>query len=224
VDLKIKGRNYDGDQVPISISIMPGVEGVALSLKDTRMLSEALAADGIDFWDQQLANCGYVRCKLPGFEYGVPVVVDRGAVRQADASWFRHSKKSTFDNVALAGLQEKVFAPFLQKLDECVPKTGTSSWEAVKSFLYKCAHDIHQGDKSILTNQWNKNAGRELKPARVTDMAQKYETRLKKRDHDRCQFYATLPFGENGSPEAKPQTVQASSRQGRPGLGPKRKT
>jgi hypothetical protein len=143
----------------------------------------------------------------------VPVVVDRGAVRKKERSWFQSSSQQPFNNAVFHGLQEKIFAPFLDKLAECLP---TSGWDGVKSFLYKCAGDIHHGENSILTNQWNKNSQDEYgKPSMVTEMAEKYEARLEQRDHDRCQFYATLAFDECVRPAAK--TPNPTARQAQHG-------
>ena len=42
-------------------------------------------------------------------------------------------------------------------------------------------------------------------------MARKYKARLKQRDQERCQFYATFPlaFDESESPKAKPRPLPA---------------
>jgi hypothetical protein len=226
--VEMEGRPaWNGRKCPVSITLLPGVEGVSRSTDKSDTLRDRLAVDGIDFWDSKLPNCGYIRCKLPGFENGILVVVDRGSVVEKERVE-KHLEKQRAGLIPRfltdifnangkpvvaarnrsPGLQEKVFAPFLDKLAECLP---TSGWDGVKSFLYKCAGDIHQGENSIVTNQWNKNSdGVCGKPSDVSNMAKKYEARLKQRDHDRCEFYATLRSARANCREPRPKPSDLS--------------
>lgn len=63
------------------IEICPGchVEGDINVNKD---LQRKLRREGVDFWDDGLRNIGRVPVKTPSFPAGIPVVVDRLAVRE----------------------------------------------------------------------------------------------------------------------------------------------
>jgi hypothetical protein len=111
-----------------------------------------------------------------------------GAVEVAWSSETRPALNKDFDNAVFAGLQEKVFAPFVETVDTWPTEHAGPDPDDAKTFLYRCAGDIHQGENSILRSEWNKNQGDSKKPSRVADMARRYETRLRQRDHDRCLF------------------------------------
>lgn len=63
------------------LEICPGVHQ-AQSLEEKRILVQTLELSGVDFWDAKLSNIGRLPFKAPKFPNGIPVVIDRLALRQ----------------------------------------------------------------------------------------------------------------------------------------------
>jgi len=156
----------------ISVEILPGIEAGLRSRAEMTQLATALAHDGIAFFDAGIENASY----LPG---GVPVVLDRGAVRQ------RHQQdmQSAFNKAGSPDRQSRIFKPLTDCLRGCwpenneVPQPGT-----LRPFLARCAAETAKApdDSSrLLSNQWDKNCSRKGgKPSLVVTIANAYEKRI----------------------------------------------
>jgi hypothetical protein len=183
------------------IEIIPGVDGVIDSISDHNLLGECLWTDGIDFWDAQMANAGYIRYgEIPGLPNGIPVVVDRGAVKDkifSDEWRKRHNPsgaglRANFNHEALNGVQERLFQPYKSLLALAWPQQTSVNPEIMTAFLQSCEKAKKEG---ILSSNWG-GTGRDEKSSKVVSAAESYSRSMNSGD----RTYLGLPPPENRGP------------------------
>jgi hypothetical protein len=136
------------------IELLPGIRGGVLPYKERYQLVEALAGDGIDFWDEHIENCGYLPPdkNAPRFPYGMPVVLDRGAVVEHGAAL-----SGAFNLAACPDSQSRLYAPLHEKLETAWPAAHSLPRAPLDGFRAACRAEIEAGRggaASLLSNQW----------------------------------------------------------------------
>ncbi|MCE9506992.1 MAG: hypothetical protein K8R48_01575 [Alphaproteobacteria bacterium] len=146
---------------------------------DTAYLHDALLKEGHAFWDGGLDNVGLLPVKTPRFPEGIPIVIDRLAVRKLTES---------IDGVRLALLnieinddeireaaeaQERLYAPLRRAFDE-----GWLDKGKMPRFWALCRECVQEGK---LVAGWNEGAGfwgGSFKTSTAIESAKHYESRL----------------------------------------------
>ena len=141
---------------------------VAENSQDAVSLTNHLKNEGINFWDDQLANIGILPIKMPNFPEGVPVVIDRLAVE----------KLSGFTGIiktALGKEVEKAQAELYMPLSD----SFISAWNNLSkmdSFWQLCEKYVAEGKLVVGWN--NKDECSYSKTPQVREIAKIYAQKL----------------------------------------------
>jgi hypothetical protein len=133
------------------LELMPGIRAGVSDTGDVLDVKKSLKAAGIDFWDSQRDNCGYLPIKSEYYPNGIPVVLDRGAVKRDMER--APGKKTTL--IEYHGTQQDVFAPLLKKLSRSWPANENVPVAPMKAFMEACRKDIAGKGDRLLSNRWN---------------------------------------------------------------------
>jgi hypothetical protein len=118
--------------------------------ENVKYLREALAARGIEYWDHKLSNTGRAPIYTPHWPDGVPIVIDRGAVRRltkktkpiSDALKKKYAMEAAEARKAL----EEIAAPLRQAFKKALPnKKALPDPEKMKAFWKLCEGIMQQG-------------------------------------------------------------------------------
>lgn len=146
---------------------------------DVAYLHDALLKQGHAFWDQGLANVGLLPVKTPRFPEGIPIVIDRLAVKKLTES-------TEAIRQAIAGIevgndeiqeaaeaQERLYAPLRLAFDE-----AWADGSKMPQFWNLCQEYVREGK---LVAGWNHPEGMDTpeKALMVVKTAAGYEKRLK---------------------------------------------
>lgn len=152
--------------------IIPGIEcGIPLESQDMKILRYILAAEKYDFWDwDKPSNVGYLPVKAGPFKDRVAVVLDRGAVRKDSSSSarvkeFQVAGELTKRSIDFRGVQEKVFAPLREAMQDAWPDS-TNVIDPLKMlhFWRLCRDEVEKrdrGEPALLTNKWEDSSSSE---------------------------------------------------------------
>lgn len=132
------------------IEICPGCVVDTKDEKTYADLSQKLEAEDINFWDFNSGNVGRLPFKISYFPKGVPVVIDRLAVRKVTGGTFKISQKLKERSLRMAAraakAQDDVFKPLRQALDEGY---GT---DQIQKFWALCEKYV---EDKLLVAGWN---------------------------------------------------------------------
>jgi hypothetical protein len=144
---------------------------------DVSYLYEALLKQGTAFWDYGLPNVGRLPFKTPQFPEGVPVVIDRLAVRKLSDSVkpVQQALMNVNDDELreAAEAQERLYAPLRLAFDE-----GWADSGKMPQFWSLCREGVQEGK---LVAGWNEGAGfrgGSFKTDAAIEAAKHYENRL----------------------------------------------
>lgn len=174
------------------IDLLPGVRAIAEDWTVAPMLGAVLEDEDIDFHDTTAQNVGYIPAALPGFPYGVPVVIDRGAVSELSRAFREYNParnkpevqtlRQSFNRETLRGFQEKFYAPLREGFEAAWPKGGKPDRAGVSRFLSLCAVEVEKGESgqpAMLSNRWTRSDFDAGKPPKAAAAALRYELRLR---------------------------------------------
>jgi hypothetical protein len=132
------------------LELMPGVRAGVTDTDDVLDVKKSLKAAGIDFWDSQRDNCGYLPIRNEFYPNGIPVVLDRGAVKR-DMERAPGRKAAPIE---YHGTQQDVYAPLLKKLARSWPANENLPVAPMKSFMEACRRDVAGKGGGLLSNRW----------------------------------------------------------------------
>lgn len=155
------------DAGEVIIEICPGTHA-GKSKPASNFLKKALKEEGVDFWDDGVPNIGHLPLATPEFPEGVPVVIDRLAVRR-----LTNAAKSIRP---MLDIQEKIYGSLRLAFANAWPE-GMDFPVAMTGFWEKC-HDFRLAGK--LVDGWNETvpAGKYSRVAKVQQAALRYGQRL----------------------------------------------
>jgi hypothetical protein len=132
------------------LELMPGIRAGLEDATETYDVHKSLRACGIDYWDAQSANGGYLPIRDEYYPNGIPVVLDRGAVRRG----LEPGAMQKFRPVSYRGTQADIYAPLLKKLARGWPASAPLPLRPLRAFLRACREDIEGRGQSLLSNRW----------------------------------------------------------------------
>ncbi|MBI3440262.1 MAG: hypothetical protein HY052_00375 [Proteobacteria bacterium] len=199
--------NWDSDKVPDSpwilkplasietdkakVEICPGCHADGVG-KDGAYLYSQLRLQNIDYWDVDIGNFGRLPITSPRFPAGIPVVIDRGAVKKMDKGVLPpqqvkkilhtsppHLKKKTEVMAAdqeATEAQEKLYAPLRQAFEAAWPsgQSAPSDVQKMEQFWTLCERFLQ--DRKLVVG-WNDTKG--WKSTVVVETAKHYEERVR---------------------------------------------
>ena len=157
------------------VEICPGC-----ALQDDTMVSHWLAdrlyKRGVHYWDKHWSNTGKLPATTPSFPKGIPVVIDRLAVRRLHQSTMETAR--LLPTVTREGHEARIAVTALY---QPLRHAFESAWfdkvraEGQKAFLDICRQYVAEGK---LVAGWNDANGRDGKPVQARKSAVVYATRL----------------------------------------------
>lgn len=155
--------------------VLPGIEcGISLQSRDLERLRQVFAHEHYDFWDwDKTSNVGFLPAQASPFQGKIPVVLDRGAIRKADAAphpritKFREAgRQAVWRPVEFRGVQERLFAPFKNAIEAAWPGNDADiDGRKMLDFWRLCRDEVQKrerGGDGVLYNKWeDKNGGEE---------------------------------------------------------------
>lgn len=158
------------------IEICPGVHTTDRN-RDLDVLDDGLRDTGACFYDLSSSNAGRLPLKTPAFPDGIPVVIDRLAVKRLSAKTRKIRHALTKMQLA-ASPQQTLYADLQAKFRDAWPP-GVATPDAAK--MHNFWHAMRDAkDKGILVAGWNANIDDTYKiiDARLSAVA--YDQRLRR--------------------------------------------
>ena len=149
----------------------------------SKFLYKQLKKQNIKFWDHTISNSGLVPIRTPLFPEGIPVVIDRGAVRELTGglSYVRtllgifKSKKAR----EAATVQEELYKPLRDAFDEAWPdKSELPDTLKMKRFWNLCESYTKEGKLAAGWKDGIYTIDSYYKQEEAKNVAAAYETRL----------------------------------------------
>jgi hypothetical protein len=142
--------------------------------KQRFFLKNRLRQQGIYFWDAQSSNYGSMPIRTPSFPDGIPVVIDRGAVKKLTDDI--EPVKTALEHEA-AEATEGFYGPLRQAFEDAWPdQSGPSNAVKMKQFWDLCADYKRDGK---LVAGWREEGHAFSKTEMAAQSASAYEARLK---------------------------------------------
>jgi hypothetical protein len=167
------------------IEILPGAQAGITDPFDRFELSQALKEDGINFWDAGWANCGYIPVASRAFPDGLPVVLDRGALKMYSAAP-RERLKGAFGLAAAGDVpdQKNIYASFHMAFGSAWPEGAPLPAGKLTGLLAACRADL-ASPSGVLCNIWLRDEIRDgpgcfYKTRDAMAAAETYQARLRR--------------------------------------------
>ena len=154
-----------------TIEIIPGVRFEEKETNSDYLVCK-LREQSVNFWDAGRPNTGRVPMKTPKFPDGIPVVIDRLAVRKLSESVAPLKRAlETAEAKEAAEAEEKLYAPLRQSLSE-----AWTDPQKMQQFWRLCQSYVRDGK---LVAGWNEQRVHNIKTDRAANTAKEYESKLR---------------------------------------------
>jgi hypothetical protein len=134
------------------LELLPGVTARVRDADAVADIRKSLRACGVYFWDRQSANCGYLPIRNEYYPNGIPVVIDRGAVKRDHNPGTMNM--NGFQPVSYSGTQRDIYAPLLRKLEKAWPANENLPRGSMRAFMLACRNDMRGSGHNLLSNKW----------------------------------------------------------------------
>jgi hypothetical protein len=131
------------------VEVLPGIRGGVYDYLERQDLQQTLSLDGILFWDDGIDNCGYLPLATPQFPKGIPVVLDRGGVKEESS----YALKEDFNAAAELAAQKKIYAKLHEALAQDWPEGKALPVAPLARFMRACRDDMARPG-GVLCGEW----------------------------------------------------------------------